>query len=646
MSPVLRRKLRGFWVWARRRRAGLVLLPWLVVSANAVAAKYNQIVMAAVSDSLVGAPAFSCWQHIHEFKYDLLLGFVVMPLLLLSLVRLGRWRWVLGLTAAWALLWQVIMSAEMATYAMANNYATFRTMVMAFVWAVQHPKNQFLTLPLYDKIYANGWMALVALTILLVTVIPWRRLLWWSRAGLVMAGVAVLMTGATALTRGDNSHRILLFRDVMLSLAEHKDSEMMGKSVPQLLEAYREDANLTQAGSAPSAFAGKARDYNVVLMVMESISAEAFDPAKDSLLDMPNARRLRQSAFVGKAHYTSYPLTNRASFGIFASIYSESAVGFALHDRQDIKLPGMIRDLDDAGYETGYFGFIWRDEDQRDDTMMDSLGFTTIVDPQANADELSSSEMMFGGPVLQAAAKDHDALVAMRQQIRKWSAKKQKFMAAFFPEMGHDPYRNMTKNPNATPKEMGHALAVYQDAFVGEIIDELQKDGQLDHTIIVISSDHGQRTVENKDGDEMLISHAKLDDRTMRVPLLIYVPKVLNKTVVLPGPTSHIDLAPTILELVGAEKSNGVQQGTAMWRNEVATRRLFLPMKVFGASGYYENGKYYSANQAAVYSSDTLMFSGSALPYDSDTAKEVRAMVERHSAIQAALVDHIVNGKN
>ncbi len=273
MSPVLRRKLRSFWVWLRRHRAGLVLLPWLVVAVNALVAKYNQIVVAAVSDSLVGAPPFRLWNHIHDFKYDLLLGFVGMPLLLLALLRMarGRWRWILALSATWAMLWQVIMSAEMATYAMANNYATFRTMVMAFLWAVQHPKNQFLTLPLYDKIYANGWMAVVAMVILLVTVTPWRRRLWWNRAALTMAGVALIVTAAVLPTRGEFNGRVLLFKDVMLSLKEHSDSKMMAKTVPELLEEYRQDSFLTQAGKGPSPFTGKAKNYNVVLMVMESI---------------------------------------------------------------------------------------------------------------------------------------------------------------------------------------------------------------------------------------------------------------------------------------------------------------------------------------------------------------------------------------
>jgi arylsulfatase A-like enzyme len=274
--------------------------------------------------------------------------------------------------------------------------------------------------------------------------------------------------------------------------------------------------------------------------------------------------------------------------------------------------------------------------------MLDALGFQNVVDPLENAPELPSAELMFGGPVLKAAENDHKALVEMRKSIREWTAKKQPFAAAFFPEMGHDPWRNLTGNEHASVLEMGHALAVYQDGFLGEIVDELKRDHALDHTIIVVTADHGLRVTANDAGDEILISRGKVDDRTMRVPLMIYAPKVLTKTAVLAGPTSHIDIEPTILDLLGVEDKSGLQQGVAMWSAAVETRRLYLPMKVFGANGYHEQGHYYTANQAAVYRSPVMNFANGALPYSSAEAKEVRAAVAQHAALQNAIIEHLV----
>jgi arylsulfatase A-like enzyme len=620
-----------------------VLLPWLVVAINALLARLDQILDSAVADTVAGAPDLSHRAIAYQLRYDLLLGFVVIPVLLLLLLGWARWRRVLLATTVLAVFWQILMSAEIATYAMANNYATLRTMCKGLLWAIQHPKHQFLTLPLFDKINVLSWMALVALVIALVTAIPRRRRLWWNRAGLILTALFAAVTPMTALARRAEGPRSSIYKDIAYSLVEHTDSEMMEKTIPELMATYREDSATPPVHDA-APYAAKAQGYNLVMVVMESMSGQVFDPAEDSLADMPNARRLRANAFVSPRHYTTFPLTNRASFGIFTSIYSRKSVGHALNDRP-ITLPSMIRDLDGAGYETAYYGFVWRDEDERDDSMLDALGFDHIVDPQEHAAELPAAELMFGGDVHGAAAKDHEALVDLRRDIRKWTAQNKMFAAAFFPEMGHDPWRSLTGHIPSSSLEAGHALAVYQDAFLGEIIDELRQDGALDRTIIVVTADHGERTIESPSGDEILISHGRLDDRTMRVPLLIYVPKVLERTVTLMGPTSHLDLAPTLLTLLGIEKQDELQQGTVMWAPETATRRLYLPMDVFGASGYYQQGTYYSDNQGVVYRSDRMRFTDSALPYDSDEASAVRSIVEKHSALQDALVDHLVNAR-
>lgn len=637
-------KIRVWKQWSRYRLAGLVLLPWLVVAANSLCARYNQILMQSLSDALVGAPPFHFREHLYQFLPDLLVGFVFVPAMILAVLRWMPRRWMLLTVSVVAMLWQFIMSAEMATYSMANSYASLRTMAKGFLWAVRHPKTQFLTLQLFDKINVLGWMALVAMTIALLFVVPEERKPLLSRAALVAAMAGVLACVGVAFLPGEDGPSTSVYRDVAFALVERTDSDLMSKSIPELLEAYREDAWMNRLQGGASQFQGKARGYNVVLIVMESMSAEVFDPSRDSLVDMPNVRRLRQTGFVSREHFTAYPLTNRASFAVFTSLYAETAVGHAVGDR-DVSLPSMIRDLRNAGYHAGYYGFVWRDEDERDDSMLDAVGFEKIEDPLKDAPELPSAELMFGGPVMEAAGVDHKALVAMRQDIRNWTARKQRFVAAFFPEMGHDPWRNVTKKENLSVKELGHALAVYQDRFVGEVVDELQRDGALDHTIIVITADHGQRVIADENGEEVLISHGRLDERTMRVPLLIYVPKVLRKTVVLPGPTSHVDVAPTLLSLLGVAHDEGLEQGTVMWNTEIGKRRLFLPMKVFGPSGYYENGQFYSSNQGVVYRTNAFPFTTAALPYNSEEARTVRSLVTRHSEIQSALLNQLISGQ-
>ena len=213
-----------------------------------------------------------------------------------------------------------------------------------------------------------------------------------------------------------------------------------------------------------------------------------------------------------------------------------------------------------------------------------------------------------------------------RADIRNWTARGQRFAAAFFPEVGHDPYRALDGNTSALPMERGHALAVLHDAWLGELLDELQRGGALQNTIIVITGDHGMRwTPGPEEGQVILIPRGRLEDVKLRVPMLIYVPRVLQHSILIDAPTSHIDITPTLLDLVGVSTGRELEQGSPVYISEIDKRRLFLQMDVFGASGYYYGGNYYSRSlMGFVYKGPTMNFEkADMVRFDSREAEEV-----------------------
>jgi arylsulfatase A-like enzyme len=85
------------------------------------------------------------------------------------------------------------------------------------------------------------------------------------------------------------------------------------------------------------------------------------------------------------------------------------------------------------------------------------------------------------------------------------------------------------------------------DQYIGVVIDQLEKMGVLENTIVIFSSDHG----------EMLGSHKKegknvIEMEAMAIPFIVHWPKVLKKgisDVLLGAP----DVLPTIMGLAGLE---------------------------------------------------------------------------------------------
>ena len=92
------------------------------------------------------------------------------------------------------------------------------------------------------------------------------------------------------------------------------------------------------------------------------------------------------------------------------------------------------------------------------------------------------------------------------------------------------------------------------DADLGAVLDVLERTGRLDKTIIVVVADHGESL---GDHNEFLHGDSYFDS-VVKVPLLIRVPGMNGNTSPIQPLVSHVDLLPTILELVGAVSPAGI----------------------------------------------------------------------------------------
>ena len=84
------------------------------------------------------------------------------------------------------------------------------------------------------------------------------------------------------------------------------------------------------------------------------------------------------------------------------------------------------------------------------------------------------------------------------------------------------------------------------DRAVGEILAALEESGQADNTIVAFTSDHGDML-----GDHGTLAKCVMYEEAVRVPLLIHVPWLSPQGQRVPGRISQIDLAPTLLDLLG-----------------------------------------------------------------------------------------------
>ena len=92
------------------------------------------------------------------------------------------------------------------------------------------------------------------------------------------------------------------------------------------------------------------------------------------------------------------------------------------------------------------------------------------------------------------------------------------------------------------------------DESLGKVIEVLDELGELENTIIIYSSDNGYFMGEHTYRDKRLAYES-----SMRVPMIIRYPKMIEENSEIFEQCLNIDLAPTILELAGIEIPKNIQ---------------------------------------------------------------------------------------
>jgi arylsulfatase A-like enzyme len=105
------------------------------------------------------------------------------------------------------------------------------------------------------------------------------------------------------------------------------------------------------------------------------------------------------------------------------------------------------------------------------------------------------------------------------------------------------------------------AAIAYLDDQVGQLLAELQLRGELDNTVVVVTSDHGELF-----GEHGLYEHANgLYFRLLHVPLLVLVPGRTVSDTRVTQPVSLRDLPATMVELAGLDGASRFS-GTSLSR--------------------------------------------------------------------------------
>jgi arylsulfatase A-like enzyme/Flp pilus assembly protein TadD len=111
----------------------------------------------------------------------------------------------------------------------------------------------------------------------------------------------------------------------------------------------------------------------------------------------------------------------------------------------------------------------------------------------------------------------------------------------------HEPYAPPASYRDLFPKSPYDGEIAFTDHVLGTVLDKLRDLSLLDRTLVAVVGDHGESLGEH--GEE---THSMfLYEGAIRVPMILWRPDVLPRGRVVAFPVRTLDLAPTILDVLG-----------------------------------------------------------------------------------------------
>ena len=183
-----------------------------------------------------------------------------------------------------------------------------------------------------------------------------------------------------------------------------------------------------------------------------------------------------------------------------------------------------------------------------------------------------------------------------------------------------------------------YATISFVDYQIGRIFDALEQSGELDNTMIIFSSDHGEYL-----GDYNCFGKRSMHDASSRIPLIIRCPEKFKADTICDTPASLVDMLPTIANFADCDLSNIELDGVdlAEIANGNCERKYVYSQFNFGEKGIYmivsrEWKYFYSTGEETEYLFDRLND-----PREADNKAEDTACQLLKKEIKQALLEYL-----
>ncbi|MGB4191173.1 MAG: LTA synthase family protein [Rickettsiales bacterium] len=308
---------------------------------------------------------------------------------------------------------------------------------------------------------------------------------------------------------------------------------------------------------------GPLKDYNVILIPMESLSREFLTHIHDGKLITPVLNDLIKQSIYFDNFYATGTRTIRGLEAITLSVPPIPGQSIVRRENNG-NLFSIATILQKENYDIKfiYGGYGYFDNMNR---FFAKNGFKTF-----DRNDFAQEEITFANIW---GVSDEDLFQQVIKQADESYRNNQKFFSLVMNVSNHRPYTYLEGKIDIAPKSGRHGGVKYADFALGEFIKIAKTKPWFDNTIFVITADHCAGSA----------GKVALPPKQYQIPLIIYAPKILKPRVI-SKMASQIDIAPTILGLLN------ISYNSRFFGNDIFSKtynNAFI--STFQKLGYIEN---------------------------------------------------------
>ena len=286
----------------------------------------------------------------------------------------------------------------------------------------------------------------------------------------------------------------------------------------------------------------------VILITIDTLRADRLSSYGSDRVATPHLDRLAEEGIRFANASSTVPFTLPAHSSIMTGLYPPSHgvrenVGYVLAP----ELVTIAERFQDRGYRTGGFvsAFVL------DARWGIARGFDTYVD-DFDLDAMAGANLgsvQRAGPETIAHALEWLDGVGGEEPFFLW-------LHLFDPHDPYDPPEPFRSEYQGRPYD---GEVAYTDSLIGEFRSALEQRGLFDEAVVVLTADHGEGLGDHGESYHGFFVY----DSTVHVPLIVRLPGGVESGRVVTDAVSHVDIAPTLIELLDLDGA-GAAQGRSL----------------------------------------------------------------------------------